>query len=130
MKYGNMKGQSLVETTFVLLALLSLLLAMMAAAERLFVNQTLAQRVHDAARWGALNRYDMASVRNLVLYGETVPNHDAAALDGLGPNQVVVANPGCPGPDCRIVVAIPNRGVRSIEPCEQADLNDEVAAKR
>lgn len=122
-------GQSLVETTFILLAFLSLLLAMIGAAERLFVNQTLAQRAHDAARWGSLNLYDVPSVRNLVLYGETAPNRDADALDGLRPNQVVVTNPGCPGRECRIVVAIPERDVQSIEPCERADLTDEVAAK-
>lgn len=125
----KLKGQSLVETTFILLAFMSLLLAMTGAVERLFVNQTLAQRVQDAARWGALKQYDVSAIRNLVLYGETTPNKDADALAGLTPNQVVVTNPGCPGQDCRVVVAVPDRGVQSVQPCECAGVNDVAAAK-
>jgi hypothetical protein len=115
------KGQSLVETSLILIAFMSLLLAMTAVGEKLYVKQELTQRVHDAARWGALNHYDADTIRNLVRYGTTTPATDAGAFDGLKPADVVVANPGCPGPDCRIKIAIPGHGVQSVEPVERTD---------
>jgi hypothetical protein len=113
------KGQSLVETALILVAFMSLLLAMTAVGEKLYVKQELAQRAHDAARWGALNPYDAGRIRNLVLYGTTAPATGADAFDSLKPTDVVVANPGCPGPDCRIRVAIPAHGVQSVQPVEE-----------
>ena len=115
------RGQSLVETALILIAFMSLLLAMTDIGERLFVKQELTQRAHDAARWGALNRFDAETIRNLVLYGTTAPATDAGAFESLKPADVVVANPVCPGPDCRIRVAIPAHGVQSIEPVERTD---------
>jgi Flp pilus assembly protein TadG len=112
------RGQSLVETALILVAFMSLLLAMTAIGEKLYVRQELTQRTHDAARWGALNRYDADAIRNLVRYGTTAPATDAGAFDSLKPTDVVVTNPGCPGPDCRIRVAIPAHGVQSVEPVE------------
>lgn len=118
MKTNRLAGQSLLETTLVLVAFLAVVLGMSGAIERLFVKQMLAQRVADAARWGALHQYDAPSIRNLVLYGDTNPKAEAAALDGLVATQIEVANPGCPGADCRIVVAVPARGVQSMQPYE------------
>jgi Flp pilus assembly protein TadG len=115
------RGQSLVETALILVAFMSLLLAMTAIGEKLYVRQELTQRAHDAARWGALNRYDADAIRNLVRYGTTAPANDAGAFDSLKPTDVVVTNPGCPGPDCRIRVAIPAHGVQSVEPVERTD---------
>jgi hypothetical protein len=115
------KGQSLVETALILVAFMSLLLAMTAVGEKLYVKQELAQRAHDAARWGALNPYDAGTIRNLVLYGTPAPAAGADAFDSLKLADVVVANPGCPGPDCRIRVAIPAHGVQSVQPVERTD---------
>jgi Flp pilus assembly protein TadG len=115
------KGQSLVETALILVAFMSLLLAMTAIGEKLYVRQELTQRAHDAARWGALNHYDADAIRNLVRYGTTAPATDVGAFDSLKPTDVVVANPGCPGPDCRIRVAIPAHGVQSVEPVERTN---------
>jgi hypothetical protein len=112
------RGQSLVETALILVAFMSLLLAMTAIGEKLYIRQELTQRAHDAARWGALNRYDADIIRNLVRYGTTAPATDAGAFDSLKPTDVVVTNPGCPGPDCRIRVTIPAHGVQSVEPVE------------
>ena len=115
------RGQSLVETTLILIAFMSLLLGMTVTGEKLFVKQELTQRAHDAARWGALNHYDADMIRNLVLYATTVPATDADAFDSLKLADVVVTNAGCPGPDCRIRVAIPAHGVQSVQPVERTD---------
>jgi hypothetical protein len=97
-------GQSLVETALILAAFMGLLLGMTGVGELIFVRQTLADRASQAARWGALNPYDPAKIRAMVQFGTV------AASD------IEVSNPGCPGADCRIVVAIPAHGIRAIEP--------------
>ncbi len=124
----SQRGQALVETTLILLAFLSLLLGMGAVGEKLFIQQTLTERAHDAARWGALNHYDAAAIQNLVLYRTTEPEGHPDSFDGLAPSDIVVANPGCPGPECRITVAIPGHGIRSVEPSPTAQLTDDAAA--
>ena len=53
MKRSRCKGQSLVETSLIVVAFLSLLLGMVGIGQALFVRQTFSERVHAAARWGA-----------------------------------------------------------------------------
>lgn len=130
MKHGRSKGQSLIETTLILIAFLSLILAMTGVGEKLFIQQTLTERAHDAARWGAVNGYQITAIRNLVLYGTTAPAKNADTFDGLAPAEVVITNPGCPGPECRISVAIPTHGIRGVEPAEPtAAISGDVASK-
>jgi hypothetical protein len=113
------RGQSLVETTLILAAFMGLILGMVGVGQKLFVRQALAGRTEDAARWGALNPFDAARIRNLVLYGTTAPSNGATAFAGLAEEEVVVGNPGCPGVDCRVSVAIPGHGILSVEPVEE-----------
>jgi len=112
------RGQTLVETTLILAAFMGLILGMVGVGQMLFVRQALAERAQDAARWGALNPYDGPAIRNLVLYGTATPASDASAFAGLAPAEVIVANPGCPGADCRVSVAIPGHGIESVEPVD------------
>jgi TadE-like protein len=115
MRRRSSRGQSLVETTFILAAFMGLLLGMVGIGGTLFARQTLAARVHEAARWGAVKSYDPIVIRNLVLYGTAAPEKDAQRFLGLSANEIGVANPGCPGPDCRVSVDIPQHGIRSVE---------------
>jgi hypothetical protein len=108
----------LVESALILTAFVGLLLGMASVGQLLFVRQTLADRAHMAARWGALNTYDPAAIRRLVLFGTADPARHEAAFFGLIPTAVEVSNPGCPGPACRVSVAIPEHGIRSVEPVE------------
>jgi hypothetical protein len=62
-------GQSLVETALILAAFMGLLLGMTGIGEQIFVRQTLADRARQAARWGALNPYDPAKIREMVHFG-------------------------------------------------------------
>jgi Flp pilus assembly protein TadG len=115
------KGQSLVETSLILAAFLGLLLGMVTIGQTLFVRQTFADRVHEAARWGAVNTYDPPAIRNLVQYGTVNPDRGATPFMGLTASEVVVTAPGCPGAQCRVTVAIPAQGIRSTEPAESSD---------
>jgi len=112
------RGQSLVESAFVLAAFMSLLFGVAQVAETLFTRQTLAQRAQAAARWGALHPYDARAIRNVALFGSDRPEEGATPVFGLHPDAIQVSNPGCPGPDCRVSVAIPAHGVRSVQPVE------------
>ncbi len=129
MRRQRSRGQTLVETALILVAFMSLLLGMADVGEKLFVHQTLSQRAQEAARWGALNPYDAVAIRNLVLYSTTHPEAHTDAFDGLAAAEIVVANPGCPGQDCRVSVAIPGHGIRSVEPVAGAPIKDGAAAK-
>lgn len=112
------RGQSLVESAFVLAAFMSLLFGIAQVAETLFTRQTLVQRAHAAARWGAVHNYDPRAIRNVALFGTAQPEEDGMAVFGLKEDAIQVANLGCPGADCRIIVTIPAHGVRSVEPAE------------
>jgi hypothetical protein len=111
-------GQSLVESALVLTAFMGLLIGMVGIGQLLFVRQTLADRARMAARWGALNQYDPVSIRRMVLFGTASPAQGQSAFFGLMPDAVEVSNPGCPGPACRIDIAIPSHGIRGIEPMQ------------
>jgi hypothetical protein len=97
-------GQSLVETSLILAAFMGLLLGMTGVGELLFVRQTLADRAREAARWGALNPYDPAKIRDMVRFGS------------IAASDIEVTNPGCPGIDCRVSVFIPAHGIQAVEP--------------
>ncbi|MGB6943650.1 MAG: TadE family protein [Bryobacteraceae bacterium] len=115
---SSSKGQSLVESALILTAFMGLLLGMASIGQLLFVRQTLADRARVAARWGALESYDAAAIRRLVLFGTATPAPGQQAFFGLAPSAVEVSNPGCPGPACRVSVVIPEQGIRSVEPME------------
>jgi Flp pilus assembly protein TadG len=121
MNRSRRKGQSLVETSLILGAFLGLLLGMVTIGQTLFVRQIFAERVHEAARWGAVNTYDPAAIRKLVQYGTVNPDHGATPFMGLTASEVVITAPGCPGPQCRVSVAIPTQGIQSTEPAESSD---------
>jgi Flp pilus assembly protein TadG len=124
------KGQSLVETSLILAAFMGLLLGMVGIGQSLFVRQTFSERVHQAARWGAVNAYQPEAIRNLVLYGTTAPDAGTLPFMGLAASDVVVAAPDCPGTQCRITVAIPRQGIQSTEPAESgAAATDGVPSK-
>jgi len=113
-------GQSLVESALVLTAFMGLLLGMAGLGESLFVRQTLADRARMAARWGALHKYDPSAIRRVILYGTAEPAPSNSPFFALAPAAVDVSNPGCPGPACRIRVALPDFGIHSVEPAEIA----------
>jgi Flp pilus assembly protein TadG len=123
------RGQSLVETTLILTAFMGLLLGMAGVGSTLFARQTLAARVHEAARWGSVNAYDPAAIRSLVLYGTRTPAKDASALLGLSAADIAVATPGCPGIDCRVRVDVAKHGIRSVAMLECTGATCGVPAK-
>lgn len=111
----SQSGQSLVESALVLAAFMGLLVGMSAIGESLFVRQTLSDRARMAARWGALADYDPAAIRRVALFGTAQPMPGDRPFMNLAPAAIEVSNPGCPGPACRVSVAIPDQGIRCVE---------------
>jgi Flp pilus assembly protein TadG len=115
-------GQSLVETALILAAFMGLLIGMTGVGQLIFVRQTLADRASQAARWGALNNYNPTAIRDVVRFGTATPEQGQTPFFGLAAAAVEVSNPGCPGVECRVSVAIPEQGIRSIEPMEDGTI--------
>ena len=107
------KGQSLVETALVLAAFMGLLLGVVDLGQMLIMRQSLLDRVRTASRWGSMHTYDPGAIRNMVLYGTTIPG--GAGFAGMQAADITVSNPGCPGPACRVEIKIAGRGVQTSE---------------
>ncbi|HEY2845363.1 MAG TPA: TadE/TadG family type IV pilus assembly protein, partial [Bryobacteraceae bacterium] len=86
------RGQSMVESTLVLLVFFSLLLGVIDCGQVLFAHQSLVERVRSAVRWGAVHSWDKSDpIVNLILYNQTsAPGGDTATFLGLRPENVVV----------------------------------------
>ena len=121
-------GQSLVETALILAAFMALLLGMTGVGELIFVRQTLADRASQAARWGAVNNYSPTAIRDMVRFGTATPEQGQTPFFGLSAAAIDVSNPGCPGVGCRVSVAIPEHGIRSVEPMEDSTAAAPIAA--
>jgi hypothetical protein len=75
------RGQSLVESTVVMLVFFALLLGVLDCGQILFAHQSLVERVRAAVRWGTLHPEDGPDrVVNYVLYGRP----DAPPMTTLG----------------------------------------------
>ena len=67
------RGQSLVESTLVLIVFFAMLLGVVDCGQVLFSHQALVERVTEAVRWGSVHPYDGSGdqIANLVLYHQT-----------------------------------------------------------
>jgi hypothetical protein len=86
------RGQTLVESTLVLLVFLAMLLGVMDCAQVLFAHQSLVDRVNTAVRWGVTHPWQgPEAVTNLVLYNHVdEPREAQPGYLGLKPENVVV----------------------------------------
>lgn len=84
------RGQSLLESTLVLLAFLTLLIGVLDVGQVLFLHHTLVERTRAALRYGAVQTpFDADAVRNMVLYNQPTIPGNAGSGDGGGDPPVV-----------------------------------------
>lgn len=90
------RGASLVETAFVILPFLMLLIGILDLARVLHLHQSLTEAVRGAARYGAIYPNDLTAVQNLILYDQTTAPQNATPRFGLQASMVNVQrlNPG------------------------------------
>jgi hypothetical protein len=88
----NRRGQSLIESTLVLLMFFGMLLGVLDVAQVLFSHQSLVERVNTAVRWGSTHPWQGAEpIRNMVLFAH--PEEPVRATEGylgLTPGNVEV----------------------------------------
>ena len=76
------RGQSLVESTFVLLVFFALLFGVIDCGQVLVAHQSLVERVRSAVRWGVVRPWDGTGeqIANLILYNQ--PEEPRSSQDG------------------------------------------------
>jgi TadE-like protein len=116
------RGQSLVESTLVLLVFFALLFAVIDCGQVLVAHQSLVERVRSAVRWGVVRPWDGTGeqIANLILYNQ-VDERRSATEGYLGltrENVQVRYRPALPArPDDEILsVAILNYHYRFLSP--------------
>jgi uncharacterized membrane protein len=85
------KGQAMVESTFVLLAAIMMLVGTFDLAQIFFVHQSLVERTRLTSRYAASNYSDPNTATNYFLYGTaTQPGISTATFLGVQPSMVSV----------------------------------------
>lgn len=86
------RGQSLVESTLVLLVFFAFLLGVIDVGQVMFAHQSLVERVRSAVRWSVVHPWQGNDpVINLVLYNQTdEPRMNTPGYLGLKPENVMV----------------------------------------
>jgi Flp pilus assembly protein TadG len=104
----NSSGQVLVESAFIFLAFIVMLIGIFDFGQFLFVNQALVERARYAARWGAINNpSDSASITNMVLYNQsTSPATGTPTYFNLTASNVAITTPNSGTNDYRLNLTI------------------------
>lgn len=107
-KRNRRKGSTMLEMALTLVVFLALFIGVFDIGEMLFVHQTLSDRARNAARWGAVNAFDVTSIQNLVLYGATAPANGQTPSFGLSAANVTVTRPAANigQPEDRVIVTV------------------------
>lgn len=104
----NSSGQVLVESAFIFLAFIVMLIGIFDFGQFLFVNQALVERARYAARWGAINNpSDSTSITNMVLYNQsTSPATGTPTYFNLTASNVAITTPNSGTNDYRLNLTI------------------------
>src|SRR4051812_21479257 len=101
------RGGSLVESTLVMMVLLTLFFSIFDLGYVLFEHHTLLHQARTAARYGAIYPDDLPAIRNMVLYGKTAaPHQNPPGVFGLQTSMVSVARRDDWTPEDRIVITV------------------------
>ncbi|MEQ1885873.1 MAG: TadE family protein [Bryobacteraceae bacterium] len=94
LRKATQRGQSMIESTFVLVIFFSLLFGVIDIGQALVAHEALVERVRSAVRWGVVRPYDGTGdqVANLILYGRPdEPNQTTEGYLGLKRGNVQVS---------------------------------------
>ena len=111
------KGQALIETSLVLIALLLMIVGIMDFGQFLFFHEALTDRVRVGARYAAVNPYDATAIKNMVVYNsDTAPNGATSGLFGLQTSQVTVTPTPTSGAPTYVEVKISGFPIQLLSP--------------
>lgn len=107
MRATDQRGGSLVESTLVLMVVLTLMFSIFDLGYVMFEHHTLLHQARMAARYGSINPSDLTAVRNVVMYGQpAAPRENAQGFFGLQASMVSVARQNSWTPEDRITITI------------------------
>ncbi len=111
------RGQSLVESAFVLLVFLVTLIGIFDLGLIMFLHQTFVERARNAVRYSVVRAYDPAVVRNMVLYNQpSAPDGSPTGYMGLTPAMIDVQRLDTGTNEDRIVITIRDYPYRFFSP--------------
>ena len=99
------RGSALIESSLVLMVLLTLVFGIFDFGYVMFEHHTLLHNARTAARYGAIHPSDLEAVRNLVLYGQTAGSSNPGFF-GLDSSMVSVTRDDSWTAEDRIVIEI------------------------
>jgi hypothetical protein len=109
------RGSALVESSLVLMLLLTLLIGVFDCGQLVLLHATLADRMRQALRYGSLHADDLHGIQNIILYGDTA---DRASSGSFGLSRegvsVVRASPG--SNEDRLTIRVSGYSVRFLTP--------------
>ena len=82
------KGQAMLETAFVLLIQVMIVVGILDLGQFLFFHQMISERARTGVRWAVVHTYDPDTIRNVVVYNST--SSQASGLFGLTAAMVTV----------------------------------------
>lgn len=110
------RGSLMVESSLILLVFMTIIVGTFDISQLLFVQQSIAERVRVAARYGAVNTYNQAAIENMVLYGQSTEPATGSAAFRLTRSMVTVVRSDAGTPEDRISVTVSNFPVEFITP--------------
>lgn len=114
---ASRRGQAAVEATLVALVFLVTLIGIFDMGQIFFIHQTLAERVRNASRYGAVRAFDANAFRNMVLYNQpTAPEGSPSGTFGLTADMVSVTRQDAGTHEDRLIVTITNYPYRFFTP--------------
>ena len=114
-KKHSERGQSLVETSLVLLLFLMMLIGIIDFGQVLYFHESLVERARAAARYGAIHPTDTTGIQNMAVYNSATAG-SSPILSGMDTSMVDVQNPDINTSSARVVVTITNYPISFISP--------------
>lgn len=114
----NQRGSAILESAFVFLALMLMLVGIFDFGQFLFIHQALVERARSAVRWGAVtDPANTAAIQNMVLYNQpTTPGGQAAGYFNLAAGNVQVSELGAGTDNRRLLIRIVNYSYPTVSP--------------
>src|ERR1044072_8686351 len=89
--FGSRRGSTILESAFVLSALLLMIIGTLDISRLVFMHQTLTERARNAVRYGVARPYDATKIQNMVLYNTATPANGIQPVFGLTTSNVAVS---------------------------------------
>jgi hypothetical protein len=102
------RGQALIESAFILVPFLAILIGALDFGQVFFFRQSLVERVRSGLRWGAVHAYDETSIKNVIRFNQPTPATGSTPLLGLADSNITITRFQAGEPTERIQIAIVN----------------------